>query len=109
MRNLKTIIMKKHNFTPFTGLKNDKRESSENYRGEIMRVGDWRISVCRDQIQFLVQARTRANSPKGPRWESKSFCLSPIKALELWPAPYEAKVMLATIMPDHAKYWEIGQ
>jgi hypothetical protein len=47
----------------------DLREANDGYRGEIYLSGDWRIIVCKDAIQLILQRRTRTASPAGARWE----------------------------------------
>ena len=68
---------------PFTN-QGDRREASDSYRGEIYRAGDWRVVVCRDAIQLILQRRTRAASPDGARWEGLHYFRRRDTALRLW-------------------------
>lgn len=64
----------------------DRREAHDGYRGEIYRDGDWRIVVCRDAIQLILQRRTRAASPDGARWEGVHYFRRRDTALRSWRA-----------------------
>jgi len=62
----------------------EHRESADRYQGEIYRLGNWRIAVCKDQLQWLIQRRTRAQSLAGPRWVSKKFCCTRKALIRDW-------------------------
>ena len=53
------------------------RESNDHYQAVVTHLNDrWRVIVCKDGIQWILQRRTRAESPDGARWESRSFLRS---------------------------------
>lgn len=64
----------------------DHRESSDGFRGEIYRQGVWRVIVCKDNLQWVLQRFTRADSPSGGRWEGQSYFRTREAALRLWRA-----------------------
>ena len=49
---------------------------SDNYPNVVARLGvDWRVIVCRDGIQWIVQRRV-GKRHGGARWEARSYCRS---------------------------------
>jgi hypothetical protein len=54
------------------------RESADDYRGEIVRLGSWRVAECADGLQWLLQRQ------HGDRWRSESFCRSRSALIRLW-------------------------
>ena len=62
----------------------DHRETSDCYHGELFRDGDYRVAVCRDGIQWLLQRKTHARSPAGARWESIAYCTTQKALTRLW-------------------------
>ncbi|MDF0603365.1 hypothetical protein P1J78_21770 [Psychromarinibacter sp. C21-152] len=52
---------------------NNKRECADNYRGELFRIEDIRVAVCRDGLQWLLQRRRPAVSPGEPAWETLGY------------------------------------
>lgn len=80
----------------------DHRETSEHYRGEIHRSGDWRVIVCRDSIQWIIQRRTRARSPDGARWEGRHYCTTGKALVRLWAASTGSDgAILELVLPKH--------
>lgn len=67
-------------------IKIDRREASDTNSTEIYRLGDWRVIVCADDIQWILQARTRAGGPAGPRWEGRHFTRRRETLVRLWRA-----------------------
>lgn len=82
----------------------DHYESSDAYRGELIREGNWRIAVCRDGIQWLLQHRTRAGSPYGPRWESKHYCQTQKALARLWPGSEPTGRAFVDSLPEHIAF-----
>jgi hypothetical protein len=62
------------------------REASDSYRREVYRAGIWRVIVCKDGIQWILQRATRSGSTDGARWEAVSFCTTRAALLRLWMA-----------------------
>ena len=54
------------------------RESAYDYRGEIVRLGSWRVAECADGLQWLLQRKV------GESWRSESFCRSRSALIRLW-------------------------
>lgn len=80
----------------------DHREASANYRGEIYRSGDWRVIVCRDSIQWIIQRRTRARSPHGAKWRGRHYCATRKALARLWAASTgESGTILEAMLPEY--------
>ncbi|MGB3317134.1 MAG: hypothetical protein WBB85_22330 [Albidovulum sp.] len=62
----------------------DRREISDRYRGEIIRSGKWRIVICKDSYQWILQRLTRSESPDGVRWEGRHYFRQRDTAIRLW-------------------------
>jgi hypothetical protein len=60
------------------------RESADSYRGEIVRLDGWRVAVCADGLQWLLQRRDPANAMAGPRWRTLGFCRSRSALIRRW-------------------------
>ena len=56
----------------------DRRETSDRYQGELFRDGDYRVVVCRDGIQWLLQRRKKSRA--GALWAAIGY-LTTSKAL----------------------------
>ena len=52
----------------------DHREGSSDYHRVVFEQGDWRVIVCKDRIQWIIQHRICAGSPAGARWIGKHYC-----------------------------------
>jgi hypothetical protein len=53
---------------------NDHRESADGYRGVLIDLGSYRVAVCRDDLQWLLQRRRPGFAGVGPAWDAISFC-----------------------------------
>lgn len=60
------------------------RESSDDYGGEIHRLGTWRVAICRDGLQYLLQRRRPGYAGVGTAWDSMSYCVTLAALLRLW-------------------------
>ncbi|WP_350153270.1 hypothetical protein [Roseovarius sp.] len=54
----------------------DHRESADGYRGVILTLGQYRVAVCRDGLQWLFQRRRPGFAGVGPAWDTLGFCTS---------------------------------
>lgn len=59
------------------------RERSNRYQGELCRCGLYRVIVCKDGIQWIIQRQK--GGPEG-RWRSVSYCVTRKTLLSLWAA-----------------------
>ena len=54
----------------------DTRETAETYRGELFRLGHYRVVLCRDGLQWIYQRKRAVISPRGVAWNSVGYCVS---------------------------------
>jgi hypothetical protein len=59
----------------------DHRETSDRYLGEIHRQGQYRVILCKDGIQWIIQ---RQKSGPGAAWRALSYRTSRDALLRLW-------------------------
>lgn len=62
-----------------------RRESAENYAIIIFVSANYRVIVCRDGIQWIIQNR-RGKSGAGARWRSISYCTTRKALIREWHA-----------------------
>ena len=60
------------------------RERDGNYHSVIFSKGDWRVIVCKDDLQWIIQRRTRAGSPDRARWQAYSYPTERDALVRLW-------------------------
>jgi len=52
----------------------NNREESQDYAGVVLSLGtDWRVIVCRDGIQWILQRRAGLRHGRA-RWEARAYC-----------------------------------
>ncbi len=51
----------------------DHRETAEAYRGEVLRLGRFRVAVCRDEMQWLFQRRRPGYAGGGAAWDTLGY------------------------------------
>ena len=83
------------------------KERDDNYNSVIVQLAPrWRIIICKDSIQFILQKRSSKHSNKG-MWMGKSYpttrdaLVSICSSLKLLSDPRTTAVLKA--LPDHAR------
>lgn len=61
----------------------DHRETADRYRGEIFRKGRFRVILCRDGIQWILQ---RKKGGAGARWQALGYFTTRKALTRLWTA-----------------------
>lgn len=61
----------------------DKREYSDTYHAEIVRSEKYRVIICRDDWQWVLQVRAGIRHGR-PRWDSLSYCRDREVLIKLW-------------------------
>ena len=69
---------------PESGAVNFHRERGDDYRGELYRFGRWRVALCRDRLQYLLQRRRRPKSGAGVAWDNLAYCVTRTALLRRW-------------------------
>jgi hypothetical protein len=83
-------------------LDRDHRESSNTYAGELLRLGQWRISVCQHGLQWLLQRRRPTKAGVGGAWDSVSYCQTRAAIKRLWRTRTgEDGAELLALLPEH--------
>jgi len=59
------------------------RERDDNYRGVIYRILGWRVIICRDGIQWIIQS-SRCAGRRHIEWKGRSYCHSRSVLLRDW-------------------------
>lgn len=70
--------------SPRSPINGDHRESADGYSGEIHRLDRWRVVVCRDGIQYLLQRRRPGKAGVGGQWDSVAYCVTQRALMRLW-------------------------
>lgn len=78
------------------------RESADNYRGELHRLGRWRVAQGRDRLQFLLQRQRPGKAGVGAAWDSVSYCVTQKALLQLWRLETGDQGHALTRPPDRA-------
>ena len=85
------------------------RERDHNYRAVIHEHGHWRIILCRDGIQWIVQKLRNAGGRDGGRWEGRRYCTTRKSLVRDWShLTGEDAARLAAIMPELASEYTAG-
>lgn len=75
------------------------RESDNSYRRLALQInGHWRVVVCRDGIQWILQHLSRDLRPDGSGWEGCSYCTTRsalIRSIQSKCGPVDAAVLAA--------------
>ena len=58
------------------------RETSDSYLGELIRQGDYRVILCMDGIQWILQRGKKDRA--GARWVSIGYCTTEKALTRLW-------------------------
>ena len=78
----------------------DGRETSDLYHGELFRQGHYRVILCKDGIQWIIQRQDKA---AGARWRSLSYCTARESLIRLWPALNCAIPLELAAFPDNVR------
>lgn len=81
----------------------DPRETSETYKGELFRLGRYRVAVCRDGLQWLYQRRRPAISAGGAGWNTLGYCTSKTSLIRLHRAYSGTEAQVIRDLPFHFK------
>jgi hypothetical protein len=85
-------------------LTTNHRESSDIYAGELLRAGQWRISVCQHGLQWLLQRRRPSKAGVGGAWDSLCYCQTRAALIRLWRTHTgQDGTTLLALLPDHVR------
>lgn len=80
------------------------RESDENYHGVLYRAGRWRVAICRDRIQYLLQRQRPGKAGVGAAWDSRRYCVTSGALIRDWHAlTGDPGTPLRYLLPERAR------
>lgn len=82
-------------------LRTNHRETAENYSGELLRYGIYRVAVCRDSIQWLFQRQRPQFPAGGAAWDTLGYCVSKSGLTRLVRAHIGCDVPELDGLPEH--------
>lgn len=59
------------------------RERDDNYRDVIHQENGWRVILCRDGIQWIIQSR-RNSGRRGVEWKGHAYCVTRAALVREW-------------------------
>lgn len=90
-------------FSVSDGHATSHRESDDNYRNVIHRMSGWRVIVCRDGRQWIIQ-NGRSSGRRGAEWKGGSYCTTLGALLRDWRRHTgDDGAFLASILPDRIR------
>lgn len=81
----------------------DHRETASGYRGVIFDLGQYRIAVCRDDLQWLFQRRRPGFAGVGPAWDSIGYCVTRKALIRLQRSHMDADAPALATLPVRFK------
>lgn len=60
------------------------RERDENYHRVIYRLSGWRVIVCKDDLQWIIQRRTHVERLVPEKWQGKHYVTTRDALVRLW-------------------------
>ncbi len=76
-----------------------RRESSENYHNIVLTSANYRVIVCRDNIQWIIQLRRGKRGVK-QRWISLRYCTTKSALVREWHSLIGQSHSLLDKLPD---------
>ncbi|MDA8587067.1 hypothetical protein N9L47_12540 [Rhodobacteraceae bacterium] len=61
----------------------NRQECADDYQGELMRFGRYRVAVCRDGLQWLYQRARGHRACGAARWDAIGYCTTRTALLRL--------------------------
>ena len=78
------------------------RETADDYRDEIFRHGSFRVILCKDGIQWILQrSRAASGNKTGVRWEALSYCTTRHYLQRDWTRHSGAEAVEIDALPEH--------
>lgn len=74
------------------------KETHDNYHGVILRRGRFRIVLCRNGVQWIIQKGKQS----GPhmRWRGQSYCRTKKALVRLWTQLSTSSALALDLLPD---------
>ena len=81
-------------------------ETADAYEGVITRQGKYRVILCRDGIQWIIQRR---KGGAGRCWRALSYCTTRAALIRLWPTSEGPVPPEITALPERIRRARHGQ
>ena len=81
----------------------DLRETSETYKGELFRLGLYRVVVCREDLQWLYQRRRPTITAGGVAWNTLGYCANKTQLMRLHRSHSGSEAQAISDLPFHFK------
>ena len=81
----------------------DHKETADDYRGEVLRLGPYRIAVCRDGLQWLLQRQRGAKAGGGAAFDTLGYWPTRIGLERLHRAHIGLDTGILVSFPDRIK------
>ena len=86
------------------------RERDADYYGVIHTEGAWRVIVCKDGLQYIIQKRrTAAESMSPAHWGGRHFCTTRQSLMRLWERDVRGPTSMLAMLPDHAARFNLAE
>lgn len=89
-----------------TSVRNGNRETAEAYRGEIFRIGRYRVAACRDGMQWLYQRQHPGFASGGTAWVTLGYCVTRNALTRLHRSHTGADATAISALPERFKTGE---
>tara|TARA_R100000789_G_scaffold18503_1_gene21325 strand:- start:1077 stop:1499 length:423 start_codon:yes stop_codon:yes gene_type:complete len=78
-------------------------ERDDHYRSVVCQIDGWRVIVCRDGIQWIIQRRRRAGR-RQVEWKGRSYCTTRDTLIREWRRHTDDEgAFLAASLPERAR------
>lgn len=79
----------------------DHRECSETYWGELLRLGRFRVAICREGRQWLYQRQRLNFASGGAAWDTLGYCTSRAALMRLHRSHSGTDGAVLAALPPH--------
>lgn len=81
----------------------DHRETANGYRGVIFDLGQYRVAVCREGLQWLFQRRRPGFADARKAWDTLGHCVTRNALIRLWRSHMGAEAPALLTLPERFK------
>ena|SRR6056297_3269569 len=81
----------------------DRRETANGYRGVIFDLGQYRVAVCRDDLQWLFQRRRPGFASAEKAWDTLGHCVTRKALIRLQRSHMGADAPALLTLPERFK------
>ena len=83
---------------------NENWETSDQYQGELLRDGQYRVIVCKNGIQWILQRDFSAPGRlRGPNWRAIGYCTTRKALTRLWREETGRSSLVLEALPENCR------